>query len=201
MSVDAVVKTISKDTLLSNRMMPAVKNEGFALLTVVVVILILGVIAVSSMRVSNESESLSGNAIQRSRAFQAADGGASLGEIKLVEMLKNRVFANSAGSSGIFLDSQATQHWWRDDAFSGSHSVDHVEMLGVIEQPRFIFEEVGLFSSDGGTGVANLDVGAAAYGRVSNSGREVVLYRIESKGTGTTTETGSVVETLYAQPL
>lgn len=195
------MKTISNNRLFSNQLMPADKNEGFALITVVVVILIIGVIAVSSMRVSSQSESLSGNAIQRSRAFQAADGGARLAEIKLVEMLENRVFANSAGSSGIFLDTDATQQWWRNEVFSGSHSVDHVEMLGVIEQPRFIFEEVGLFSSDGGTGVANLDVGSAAYGRVSNSGREVVLYRIESKGTGTTTETGSVVETLYAQPL
>lgn len=178
---------------------PVKNNDGFALLITVVVVLIIGVIAVSAMLVSSQSESLSGNAIQRSRAFQAADGGARLAEKKLETMLEKRVFANASGSFGIFSSDSVMKKWWRDGSFTGAHTADGVTLLGAIEQPRFIFEEIGLYSSDGGSGIVNLDVGGAAYGRASASGREVVLYRLESKGTGTTVNAGSVVETLVAR--
>lgn len=192
-------KSESNYRTLKTGSFPGQNNDGFALLITVVVVLIIGVIAVSGMLISSQSESLSGNAIQRSRAFQAADGGARLAEKKLEKMLEKRVFANATGSFGIFSSDSVMKNWWRDGAFTGAHTADGVTLLGAVEQPRFIFEEVGLYSSDGGTGIANLDIGGAAYGRASVSGREVVLYRLESKGTGTTFNAGSVVETLVAR--
>jgi len=55
-------------------------QQGYTLVAVMVIILIVGIVATGSMNLSHVSEKSASNAIQRSRAFQSADGGAAVAQ-------------------------------------------------------------------------------------------------------------------------
>lgn len=171
-------------------------QSGYALISVLIIVMIVGIMASGSMNLSHVSEKSAGNAIQRSRAFQAADGGAAIAENSLQTILANRVFADSTASEGVFSTDSYTQKWWRTATYAGAQQVATSAILGVVHQPRYILEEVGQYVTDGGSGVASLDLGSASYGSRSRSGRDVVIYRVESHGTGSFNEVQSVVESV-----
>ena len=158
--------------------------------------MIVGIMASGSMNLSHVSEKSAGNAIQRSRAFQAADGGAAIAENQLQSRLGSRIFADSSASEGVFSTDSYTKKWWRTATYTGETSVGTSAILGVVEPPRYILEEVGQYVTDGGSGVASLDLGSSSYGSRSRGGRDVVVYRIESHGRGSFSEVQSVVETV-----
>ena len=174
------------------------KQHGYVLITVMVVLMIVGIMANSSMDVSLSSEHIAGNAIQRSRAFQAADGAHALAEAELAQMLANRTVADATASEGIFSLSSVADNWWQQQSFNGQHQVSGDPMAGVIQQPRYVIEEIGQYVTDGGTGIVSLDIGGAAYGRRTTGGRNVVLYSIESHGVGSFDNVQSVVESTVA---
>jgi len=169
-------------------------QDGYVLITVMVVLMIVGIMANSSMDVSMSSEHIAGNAIQRSRAFQAADGAHALAEAQLDQMLLNRVVADDTASNGVFTRSSPDERWWQKTSFTGDHHISGDPLAGVIEQPRYVIEEVGQYVTDGGTGVVSLDIGGAAYGSRTTGGRNVVVYTIESHGKGSFENVQSVIE-------
>lgn len=181
-----------------NKMGPETQQRGYALVSVLILVMIVGIMATGSMNLSHVSEKSAGNAIQRSRAFQAADGGAAIAQNRLQSMLGSRIFADSSASEGVFSTDTYTSKWWRTTTYTGEQTVAATAILGVKQPPRYILEEIGQFVTDGGTGVAGLDLGSAAYGGRSRSGRDVVMYRIESHGRGSFNEVQSVVETVVA---
>lgn len=172
------------------------KQHGYALVPVLLIVMIVSIMGIGSMSLSHVSEKSAGNSIQRSRAFQAADGGASIAENTLEALFADRVFADSTASEGVFSKGSYTEKWWRTPNYTGEQVVDETAILGVAQPPRYIVEEIGQYVSDGGTGIANLDLGSSTYGSRSKGGRDVVLYRIESQGTGSFNEVQSVVESL-----
>ena len=174
------------------------KQRGYVLITVMVVLMIVGIMANSSMDVSISSEHIAGNAIQRSRAFQAADGAHALAEEELTKMLANRIVADASATDGIFLRSSVSSQWWQQQSFTGDHQVTGDPIAGVVEQPRYVIEEIGQYVTDGGTGIVSLDIGGAAYGSRTTGGRNVVLYSIESHGKGSFDNVQSVVESTVA---
>lgn len=173
-------------------------QHGYVLITVMVVLMIVGIMANSSMDVSLSSEHIAGNAIQRSRAFQAADGAHALAEAELAQMLIKRTVADATASDGIFSHTSVPDQWWQQQGFNGDHRVSGDPMAGVVEQPRYVIEELGQYVTDGGTGIVSLDIGGATYGRKTTGGRNVVLYSIESHGVGSFDTVQSVVESTVA---
>jgi Tfp pilus assembly protein PilX len=173
-------------------------QRGYVLITVMVVLMIVGIMANNSMDVSISSEHIAGNAIQRSRAFQAADGAHALAQAELEQMLLNRVVADDTATNGIFTRTSTNDKWWQQSSFSGEHQVSGNPIAGVVEQPRYVIEEVGQYVTDGGTGIVSLDIGGAAYGRRTTGGRNVVLYTIESHGKGSFDNVQSVIESTVA---
>ena len=173
-------------------------QQGYTLVAVMVIILIVGIVATGSMNLSHVSEKSASNAIQRSRAFQSADGGAAVAQSSLTQLMTTRVFADSTASEGIYSSNSKTLQWWREPNYIGEQIAPTDTVLGVLQPPRYVLEEVGQFVPDGGTGIASIDLGSSAYGGRSRSGRDVVLYRIESHGTGSFAEVQSVVESIVA---
>ena len=174
------------------------KQRGTTLVSVLIIIMIVSIMAAGSMNLSHVSEKSAGNAIQRSRAFQAADGGAVIAQARILDLIKWRAFADSTASEGVFSKDNYQKKWWREASYTGEQTVPSSAVLGVKKSPRYILEEVGQFVTDGGSGVSSLDLGSASYGSRSRSGRDVVVYRIESHGTGSFNEVRSVVETVVA---
>jgi type IV pilus assembly protein PilX len=174
-------------------------DKGFALFTTLIIVIIVGIVAVSSLRLTDMTEVLAGNSIQRSRAFQAAEGGLIEGERNAALMAQRRVFSSPKASKGIFARDSVTNQWWRNEEYQGALILDDTAYRGVISPPEYIVEEIGNYVSDGGSGIVSLDRGGAGYGRRTSSGREIVLYRLQSYGVGSSTSARAVVESFYVQ--
>lgn len=177
------------------------KQSGLALFTTLILVIIVGVVAVSGMRMTEMSEILSGNSIQRSRAFQAAEGGLMVGEQAASEAAEKRLLASSSASEGVFSNSTVDDHWWRQDDYPGAVKLEQDAFPGVSESPRYVVEQIGDYVSDAGSGIVSLDRGAASYGGQTRSDREVMLYRIQTFGVGSTSNAKAVVESLYVENL
>lgn len=175
------------------------QSQGFALFTTMVIVIIVGIVAVSGLRQTELTEVLAGNSIQRSRALQAAEGGLIQGENETAEKTAERVFSSNTAEDGIFSKDAAASQWWRDDTFSGATEVTDTTYPGVVEPPSYIVEEVGSYVSDGGSGIVSLDRGGGGYGRRTASGRELILYKLQSSGVGSTTDAKAIVESLYVR--
>ncbi len=171
------------------------QQQGYALITLVILLMIVGVMAAGAMNLSEKSERLASNAIQRNRAFQAADAATYVAEEEIAKLLKQRVFADDDASKGMYTFEKRPANWWRNAAAPGVHTVPAQTVLGVVEQPEFSIEQVGDYVSDGGTGIVNLDIGSAAYGRITAGGREIVLFNVQSHAKGSFEEVKTVVET------
>lgn len=174
-------------------------QQGFALFTTLIIVIVVGIVAVSSMRSTEMTEILAGNSIQRSRAIQAAEGGLKEGENALDLATQGRIFSTASGSHGVFSRDSVDDKWWRNATFSGSQVLTVDAYPAVIKPPEYVVEEIGAYVSDGGSGIVSLDRGSADYGSLTSSGRGVVLYRLQSFGVGSTTNAKAVVESHYVK--
>ncbi len=171
-------------------------QDGFALVTVVVIVLIAGILLSGTVSTTRETERPAGNAIQYSRAMEAAEGGTVVAQNKLIEKLGERTFADSTASDGVFSLDSLAEKWWDSPNYQGQHTVEDGTLLGVANQPRYAYEQIGEYIADGGTGIVNLDIGGAAYGKTSSGAREHILYRVESHGVGSKEEVNRAIETV-----
>ncbi len=184
---------ITELTQLNKRV---IHQQGVTLVSVMVIIFIVGIMAFGSVDVSHVSEKSAGNAIQRSRAFQAADGGSTVAQDRVQQLMRTRAFADTSATDGIFSRESFQEKWWQEDNYAGQHDVPMGTVLGVAASPRYIIEQVGQFVTDGGSGISSLDIGSAAYGSRSRSGRDVAIYRVQSQGYGSLDDIKSVVESV-----
>lgn len=174
-------------------------ERGFALFTTLVVMFVVALVVATNLRTTELSERLSGSFIQRNRAFNAAEGALLTGELGLSALLDRRAFASSDAGAGIHSRDTVETRWWREDDYAGSNAVAPGTFTGVASAPAWVVEEIGDYVADGGAGIVSLDRGAAGYGRKTDAGREIVLYRLQSAGTGSDAAIGAVVESLYVQ--
>jgi|GEM_PF-1239004 len=178
---------------------PSNKLEGgFALIMISVFCVVVGIISLNNIRVTTGMEQLASNSIQRSRVLQAAVAGSIVAERKVEAIVESRVFADVTATDGLFSYDSPDNKWWHNQSYTGENSVTQGEVLGVKSPPRYIVEELGSFSSDGGTGVANLDKGSGAYGRQSSGGRDFAVFRTESVAVGAQNGSYSIIEATFA---
>lgn len=175
------------------------KDEGFVLFTTLIIMIIVGVMAVSGLKSTESVEKLAGNSLQRSRAFLAAEGGLILGENMVPKMVAERVFSSTTSEEGVFTRDAVSKEWWDQDKFTGNHTLDKDLFPGVKAPPEFVIEEIGNYVSDGGSGIVSLDRGAGSYGRKTGGGRELVLYRLQSIGVGQRESARALLESMYVQ--
>jgi len=178
--------------------LPAGNQQGYALLTLVILLMIVGVMAAGAMNISNTSEHLASNSIQHNRAFHAADAATYYAEAEIETLLQKRIFANDSASKGLYTFKNRPNKWWQTEVEAGVHKAPVMAVMGVIKPPKYSIEQVGDYVSDGGTGVVNLDIGGAAYGRITAGGREILLFNVQSHGNGSFNEVKTVVETAVA---
>ena len=174
-------------------------ERGFALLTTLVIVIIVGILAISGLRTTELTEILSGNSIQRGRAFNAAQGALIEAERTIADSVGQRIFSSASASQGIFSNDAVDEQWWRAGDYVGALQVESGSYPGVVSSPIYVVEEIGNYQSDGGSGIISLDRGGAEYGGLTASGKEVVLYRLQTRGLGSTDSAQAVVESLYVE--
>ena len=175
-------------------------ERGFSLFPTLALTIIVAVVLAASLRTTELTERLSGSSIQRNRAFNAAEGGLRFGERSIVEAAGTRTFASADGADGTFAFATLDERWWSDPDFDAAVAAPEDTFVGTIAPPEHVVEEVGGYVADGGSGIVSLDRGAAGYGSKTGSGRELVLYRVQSRGSGSAAPVRAVVESLFVQP-
>ena len=167
---------------------------GYVIVTILVIVLITGILLSMSTRTAQNIEITAGHAIQYSRAMEAAEGGISTAQKALLKNDRSRQFADSSATDGVFSKDSVVGKWWKDSTFSGDHKVDTGILLGVAASPRYLYEQIGEYVSDGGTGVVNMDLGGASYGQTSAGALEVILYKVKSQGVGSESDIPRAIE-------
>ena len=175
------------------------RERGFALVTTLAIVVIVALVIGANLRTTELAEAVSGSFIQRNRAFNSADGTLALAEGRLSGLVEERVFASSSGTGGVFSLGAPDERWWRDLDAAEAQRVPDGTFAGLADAPAWIVEEIGDYVADGGSGIVSLDRGGAGYGRSTGAGRELVLYRLQSRGSGSTDSVEAVVESLYVQ--
>lgn len=171
------------------------QQDGYVIVTVLVLMLITGILLSGTIRTTHNIELTAGHSIQYSRAMEAAEGGGAIAQKNLIEYTGARQFADSIATDGVFSLDTVGDKWWEDTAFEGQHKVDTGVLTGVAEPPRYVYEQIGEYVADGGTGVVNMDIGGASYGRASAGAREYVLYKVQAQGVGSRSTIQRAVET------
>ncbi len=172
-------------------------DGGFVLVTTLVIVIVVGILAISGLRTTELTEVLSGNSIQRARAFDAAEGALIEAERSIADSTGRRIVASSNASNGVFSEGAVDEVWWRTDDYAGALQVEDGSYPGVVSSPIYVVEEIGSYESDGGTGIISLDRGGASYGGLTASGKEVSLYRLQSRGVGSTNSAQAIIESLF----
>ena len=170
-------------------------QNGYVIVSVLIITLIAGILLSGSMRTTHNTEQLAGHAIQYSRAMEAAEGGAIVAQNDLMDLQGVRRFADAFATDGVFSLDAVDEKWWDNPTFSGNHDVGAGMLMGVAETPTYVYEQVGEYAADGGTGIVNMDIGGASYGKTSAGAREYVLYTVQAQGVGSKTDVERAVET------
>lgn len=172
------------------------QQGGYVIITVLVITLITGILLSGTMRATHSNEQTAGHAIQYNRAMEAAEGGAATAQKNLIEQSGSRRFADATATDGIFSRDSVSDKWWENASYTGQHEVEEDILLGVAESPRYVYEQIGEYAADGGTGIVNMDIGGASYGRTSAGAREHILYKVEAQGVGSKTDVPRAIETV-----
>lgn len=182
---------------LMNRMIfgSPVQRNGYVIVTVLIIMLITGILLSGTIRTTHNIEQVAGHSIQYSRAMEAAEGGGAVAQKNIIRHEGARLFADSVATDGIFSLDSVDEKWWKDAEFDGQHEVDTGLLTGVAETPRYVYEQIGEYVADGGTGIVNMDIGGASYGRASAGAREFVLYKVQAQGVGSKSNVQRAVET------
>ena len=171
------------------------QQQGYVIVTILVIVMIAGLLLSSTMRTTLFSGQTAYHAIQYSRAMTAAEGGVAFAQQEIIQNMGNRRFADSVATDGVFSRDAIGDKWWSDTGFTAQQAVDDGILQGVAKSPEYVYEQVGEYVADGGTGVVNLDVGGASYGKTSASGREHLLYKVQSYGVGSQSDVPRAIET------
>jgi len=175
---------ITINNLARPKISTAIAQDGFVLITVLIVVLIVGIITTSMLDTSERSQQVSSATIQRNRVFQAIDTALEVAEKELLDSSRERRFSDASATDGVYSYKARDGRWWKQTDYAGESPIAEDKVLGVISPPRYTLEQIGQYVSDGGTGIVGLNTGSGAYGRKSNGVREVVLYSVEAYGNG-----------------
>lgn len=172
------------------------RQGGYVIVTILVITLITGILLSGTIRTTHNTEQTAGHAIQYNRAMEAAEGGIVMAQNKIIEQSGTRIFADASATEGVFSLDSVIDKWWKNISYAGQHELETGLLLGVAESPRYVYEQIGEYAADGGTGIVNMDIGGASYGRTSAGAREYILYKVQAQGVGSKTDVPRAIETV-----
>lgn len=161
------------------------KQNGLALIVSLIMLLLMTLLAVSSMRTTILEEKMAGNYKDRNTAFQAAEAGIRAGEGYLRTTMVLPTFDGS--TAGLYQPATPPNMavWqtvdWTDIV---NEVVAYVGLSEVAEQPNYIIEELQPVAEPGGT----LEVGTALENR---------FYRVTSQAVGGTETAVVMLQSTY----
>lgn len=160
------------------------RQRGAVMIVSLITLLVVTMIAVSSMRGSTLEEKMAGNTRDRNIAFQTAESAVREAEM-FVESLVS--MGNFGGGSGLFRQTDAEPDYYDAATWSGSgrHVVAN-SIYGSYEAPRYFVKH---FTTVTGTeGALNM----SGYGDNKGTG-DVTIFRITARATGGSGDSAEVI--------
>lgn len=167
-------------------------EAGATLVVSLLILLVMSVLATTSLRGTALEERMAGAHLDQNTAFQAAETALREGESFLEGVVSLAAFDGTGGLYGIEEeepDPLVAEHW---DA-GGSQGLTH-DLEGVAQQPRFMIKQIGEIPLEGGGG----SIGIGRYGQQAG-GAKVQAFRITARGVGGSSHTTAVVQSYYGK--
>ena len=160
------------------------KQNGVALVVSLIMLLLMTLLAVSSMDSTILEEKMSGNYKNRNTAFQAAEAGLRAGETYLATTVVLPIFDGTA--TGLYQPTPTGNSRWNIVDWTNNAQVTlYVGALsGVPANPKYIIEELAPIVDSGGS----KEVGTALENR---------YYRITSQAEGNTSDAVVMLQSTY----
>ncbi len=164
------------------------QQQGAALVTSLIILLILTVLGVTAMSGSSLQELMAGNFRDQTLSFQATESALSDAE-RTIESWTIQPLPDDTGSNGVF--NPDLFGVFEDKAFDASvwasgTVYSQAGALPVSQDPVYIIEEVDF-------------VGSSADYRDQVKRAGVVFYRITSRGTGSSDNSVTMLQTTYGK--
>lgn len=161
------------------------KQQGVALVISLIILLLITLLAISSMNTTVLEEKMAGNYKDRNIAFQAAEAGLRAGEAYLRKT--DLVFDDEGSNTGLYLPTTSGLPRWKQVIWTsiGGDVREYIGSLSsVAAAPVYIIEELPPVSEAG----SSLEAGVAIESR---------YYRITSQAVGGTDSTLVMLQTTY----
>lgn len=178
-------------------------QQGVALVMTLSILLIITILGISSIQTTSLQERMARNYRDVNIAFQGAEAAISEAEDFLESVTNIATFPEEGDAdlcvSGLCNSLDGTARWTQDFGYvDWSNSATHVETnltatdLGAADVPKYVIEYVAKVTIEQDT----LNIGNVGEG--GSSGRAYV-FRITSRGTGGTTASSAMIQSLYGR--
>lgn len=167
-------------------------QKGIIMIVSMVIMLVLTLLATSSVRISSMQMLVSRNSMDGTVAFQAAEAGLLLAETQLAA--ETSLAPYQANTDGKYLERGTGEidRWQEDTTWQGSNSVVVGTYADSAEPPRYIIEFVGTVVSQ--EEWLNMD----NVGGDTGAGR-TQMFRVTAVGTGRTPTAKSMLQSTYGK--
>lgn len=170
-----------------------ITQSGAVLFTGLIILLILSLLAVSSMQGSTLEERMAANTKDEIIAFEAAEAALSAGE-QLLDSGTLTLTNFKVGDSDGYYENTSDKLWdeinWETDAVDVSFSPSNITT-----PPKFIIQYLGETTDI----TTSQDLGGESYAEanISTTAQVVQLFRIVARGTGTSDNSVVFLQTVY----
>jgi type IV pilus assembly protein PilX len=168
-------------------------QKGAVLFVGLMMLLVMSLIAVTSMQSSALEERMAGNSRDTLVALQAAEAALGAGEIALDTASLNLVDFDNDGSDGLYdnTDPELWQsiNWLANDSRSYAASDGYLKPGNVTTEPRYVIQHISE------TQVAP-QLLVQGYGE-GEAGKTIQLFRVTARGTGGNDNTEVILQSVY----
>lgn len=170
------------------KLTPPRREHGAVLVVSLIMLLIVTLLAVSSMQGTVMEEKMAGNTRDRNLAFQTAESSLREAEIYIKGLASMGSFTGSGGLYGLtdVEPDYALPATWSDSAYHVVGSAPH----GSYAAPRYFIKHYTIVK--GTAGALNM----SGYGDNKGSG-DVTIFRVTTRGTGASAESAEVLLRSY----
>jgi type IV pilus assembly protein PilX len=174
----------------SAKPLSARSQQGAALITALLLLVVMTILALSVMQMSRVEERMAGNTRDLNVAFEAAEAAARNGEVAVRQQATAIDCSPSATCKSWIQGSppdlaNQTADWWSSNAIPFADPALH-PMSGVKNNPTYVVEHLGFVRTDGG-----VETGVLPAGRD--------FYEVTGHSTGVSGLANSVVQTTFAR--
>lgn len=166
-----------------------INQQGAVLFVGLIMLLVMSLIAITSMQSTNLEERMAGNTRDSMVAFQAAEAGLQAGEDILDTGALTLAMFDNDGTDGLY-DNEFDMIW-DEINWTAANSLSHAGFnpANVSTPPRFVVQHIAETQVAPKVQLENYGEGEAS--------KTVQLFRITSRGTGGNNNTAVVLQSVY----